>query len=119
MSEIYSKKHIATALACAKDINLKIEQGVYCFAQGPQYETPAEIKAMRILGGDAVGMSTVPEAVAANHANMNVLGISCITNMAAGMLNQPLSHKEVTETANRVREQFIKYVKSIIKNMEV
>lgn len=119
MCEVYSKKHIETAVKSAEEIGLSIERGIYCFAQGPQYETPAEIKAMRILGADAVGMSTVPEAVAANHAGMNTLGISCITNMAAGMLDKPLSHAEVMETTERVRDQFMKYVKTIIRNMEV
>lgn len=119
MCEVYSKKHIKTAQDCAKKLGMSVEKGIYCFAQGPQYETPAEIRAMRILGADAVGMSTVPEAVAANHANMNVLGISCITNMAAGMLDKPLSHKEVIETTERVREQFMKYVINIVRNMEV
>ena len=119
MCEVYCKKHIAMAEVCAEEIGLPIEKGVYCFAQGPQYETPAEIRAMRILGADAVGMSTVPEAVAANHAGMNVLGISCITNMAAGMLDKPLSHKEVMETTERVRTRFMKYVKTIIEKMEV
>lgn len=119
MSEIYSKKHIKTALECADEIGIKVEQGVYCFAHGPQYETPVEIRAMRMMGADAVGMSTVPEAVAANHAGMNVLGISCITNMAAGMLDQPLSHKEVIETTEKVKDQFMNYVKTIVKRMEV
>ena len=119
MSEVYSKKLIRVAEACAVETGLPIEKGVYCFAQGPQYETPAEIRAMRIIGADAVGMSTVPEAVAANHAGMNVLGISCITNMAAGMLDKPLSHKEVMETTERVRDQFIKYVKTIVRKLEV
>jgi len=119
MCEVYSKKHIAMAEACAEEIGLSVEKGIYCFAQGPQYETPAEIKAMRILGADAVGMSTVPEAVAANHAGMNVLGISCITNMAAGILDKPLSHAEVMETTERVRDQFMKYVKTIVEKMEV
>lgn len=119
MCEVYSLKHIKTAELCAGEIGLPIEKGIYCYAQGPQYETPAEIRAMRILGADAVGMSTVPEAVAANHAQMNVLGISCITNMAAGMLDKPLSHKEVMETTERVRDQFMEYVKTIISRMEV
>ena len=119
MCEVYSKKLRGIAKACAQEIGLPVEQGVYCYAQGPQYETPAEIRAMRILGADAVGMSTVPEAVAANHSGMNVLGISCITNMAAGMLDKPLSHKEVMETTERVRDQFMKYVKSIIEKLEV
>jgi len=119
MCEVYSKKHIKTAEDCAIKLGMSVEKGIYCYAQGPQYETPAEIRAMRILGADSVGMSTVPEAVAANHAGMNVLGISCITNMAAGILDKPLSHNEVIETTERVREQFIQYVINIVQNMEV
>jgi purine-nucleoside phosphorylase len=119
MCEVYSRKLRGLARVCAEDIGMPVEEGVYCFAQGPQYETPAEIRAMRILGADAVGMSTVPEAVAASHAGMNVLGISCITNMAAGMLDKPLSHKEVMETTERVRARFMEYVKTIIGRLEV
>ena len=119
MTEVYSKKLRGLAKVCAEEVGLPVEEGVYCYAQGPQYETPAEIRAMRIMGADAVGMSTVPEAVAANHAGMNVLGISCITNMAAGMLDKPLSHAEVMETTERVRGQFMEYVKTITGKMEV
>ncbi|MBN2558654.1 MAG: purine-nucleoside phosphorylase [Clostridia bacterium] len=119
MSEVYCRRHIAKAEECAAEMGMDIERGIYCYALGPQYETPAEIRAMRILGADAVGMSTVPEAVAANHAGMNVLGISCITNMAAGMVDKPLSHAEVMETTERVRGQFMEYIKRIVKKLEV
>ena len=81
---------------------------------GPMYETPAEIKMLRILGADAVGMSTVPEVIAANHIGMKILGISCITNMAAGILNKPLSHREVLETGKEVADNFKQLIKAIL-----
>jgi purine-nucleoside phosphorylase len=81
---------------------------------GPSYETPAEIRLLSRLGADAVGMSTVPEVIAANHMEMEVLGISCITNMAAGVLPQPLDHEEVIETTKRVKSKFIRLVKGIV-----
>lgn len=84
---------------------------------GPTYETPAEIRMIRTLGGDAVGMSTVPEVIVAAHANMKVLGISCLTNMAAGILEQPLSHDEVIEVAAQVKEQFIRLIKRILEKI--
>lgn len=84
---------------------------------GPCYETPAEIRMLRKLGADAVGMSTVPEVIAANHCGIKVLGISCITNMASGILDKPLSHVEVIETSNKVRDKFINLVTSIIKEI--
>ncbi len=84
---------------------------------GPTYETPAEVRLLRILGADAVGMSTVPEVIAANHMGVKVLGISCITNMAAGILDQPLNHKEVIETANRVKKDFKALIKAVIEKM--
>lgn len=98
-------------LATAGKMN--INEGVYAYLQGPNFETPAEIKALRTLGADAVGMSTVPEAIVARHCGIKVAGISCITNMAAGILDQPLSHEEVNETAALVRDQF----KELIKNL--
>lgn len=119
MTEIYNKDLIELAEECSKKLSIQVNKGVYCFAQGPQYETPAEIRAMRIFGADAVGMSTVPEAVAANHAGMKILGISCITNMAAGMTGQPLSHQEVIETSKMVRAEFLEYIKDITDKMEV
>jgi len=117
MSEAYSKKLIEKAKKTGKELKLKIKEGVYVATTGPSYETPAEVKMFRIVGADAVGMSTVPEVLAANHMSLEVFAISCITNMAAGVLDKKLSHDEVTETANRVRETFIKFISSFIKNI--
>ena len=116
-SRIYKKHLIDIAKESAKDIHLEIKEGVYLFNSGPTYETPAEVKMARVLGADAVGMSTVPEGITAAHANIEVLGISLITNMAAGILNQPLSHIEVVETANQVKNDFIALVKEIVKRI--
>lgn len=115
MSNAYSMRMINIAKKCSEKQGIKSKEGVYISFSGPSYETPAEIRAARILGADAVGMSTVPEVIAANHAKMEVLGISCITNMAAGVLYKPLSHEEVMSTAEAVKDKFIKLVKSIIK----
>ncbi len=114
MSEAYSKELRSVALDAASQLNLAVKQGVYLGNTGPTYETPAEIRLARTLGGDAVGMSTVPEVIVARHANVKVLGISCISNMAAGILDQPLTHDEVIETTEMVRENFLSYVKKII-----
>lgn len=102
-------------LATAGKMN--INEGVYAYLQGPNFETPAEIKALRTLGADAVGMSTVPEAIVARHCGIKVAGISCITNMAAGILDQPLSHEEVNETAALVREQFKELIKNLVMDL--
>ncbi|KAB3532525.1 purine-nucleoside phosphorylase [Alkaliphilus pronyensis] len=117
MSNAYDKELIKLAEAVASNIGLKVQKGVYTFFSGPTYETPAEIKMAEVLGSDAVGMSTVPEVMAAVHGKMRVLGISCISNMAAGILPQPLSHEEVIETTQRVKEQFKTYIKEILKNL--
>jgi purine-nucleoside phosphorylase len=93
---------------------LPIRHGVYIAVHGPSYETPAEIRAFRTLGADAVGMSTVPEAIVARQMRMDVLGISCISNMAAGVLPQPLNHEEVMETTRRVRQEFSALLEGII-----
>ena len=105
MSEPYSKDCIAAIEAAAARLKYPLRSGVYVGLRGPTYETPAEVKMIRILGGDAVGMSTVPEAIAARHLGMRVAGISCITNMAAGIEQKTLNHEEVTETAARVMDQ--------------
>ena len=114
MSEAYSLKLREAAKAVAAEQGLQLQEGVYIGLLGPSYETPAEIRMMRKLGADAVGMSTVPEVIVARHAGMNVLGISCISNMAAGILDQPLSHAEVMETGERVKDQFMQLVKGVI-----
>jgi purine-nucleoside phosphorylase len=114
MTEIYSKRLRDLAAEAAREIALPIEHGVYIAVHGPSYETPAEIRAFRGWGADAVGMSTAPEAIVARHMRMDVLGISCITNMAAGVLPQPLHHDEVMETAARVRGQFIALLEGVI-----
>jgi len=117
MSEVYSKRLRAIADESAKSIPLPIEHGVYVALTGPSYETPAEIRAFRTWGADAVGMSTAPEAIVARHMKMEVLGISCITNMAAGVLPQPLHHDEVMETAQRVKGQFIALLQGIVERL--
>jgi purine-nucleoside phosphorylase len=117
MSEVYSKRlrGIADEAARAKDV--PVSHGVYVAVHGPSYETPAEIRCFRTIGADAVGMSTVPEAIAARHMGLDVLGISCITNMAAGVLPQPLVHDEVMETARRVRGSFIALIEGILERV--
>jgi purine-nucleoside phosphorylase len=117
MSEAYSKELRELAKEKALQLNLNIKEGVYVAFTGPTYETPAEIRAFRILGADAVGMSTVPEVIVARHSGLEVLGISCITNMAAGILDQPLSHEEVIETTERVKANFLMYVKELVKTI--
>jgi purine-nucleoside phosphorylase len=114
MSEVYSRRLRGIADEAARATGVGVTHGVYVAVHGPSYETPAEIRAFRTLGADAVGMSTVPEAIAARHAGLEVLGISCITNMAAGVLPQPLVHDEVMETARRVRGSFIALLEAII-----
>ncbi|AXI09398.1 purine-nucleoside phosphorylase [Oceanobacillus sp. 143] len=117
MSRCYDQSYIEHAEQCAKELNLTIRKGVYVGNTGPSYETPAEIRMLRILGGDAVGMSTVPEVIVANHAKIRVLGISCISNMAAGILEQPLTHTEVIDTTNKVREDFLQFIKKVIHTL--
>lgn len=117
MSTAYDKEFQQLAIKVAADLNITIQQGVYLGLTGPTYETPAEIRMIRTLGGDAVGMSTVPEVIVANHSSMRVLGISCITNMAAGILDQPLNHEEVIETTEKVKSTFLLYVKELVKSL--
>jgi purine-nucleoside phosphorylase len=117
MSESYDNKLREMTKNTAKNLNIKLQEGVYVGNTGPSYETPAEVRALRTIGGDAVGMSTVPEVIVAKHAGLKVLGISCISNMAAGILDQPLSHDEVIETTEKVRVNFLNLVKSIIENI--
>ena len=115
MSEVYNKELREIIREAAKNVKVSIQQGVYMQLTGPNYETPAEIRMCRTMGGDAAGMSTACEAMAANHMGMDVCGISCITNMAAGMSAQPLDHKEVQETADRVAADFKKLVTETIR----
>lgn len=113
-SRAYDKELISKVKEVANKNNIKLKEGIYTFFSGPTYETPAEVRLARIIGGDAVGMSTVPEVIVAVHSGIKVIGISCITNMAAGILDQPLSHEEVVETASNVKSTFINLVKNIV-----
>ncbi|SER46650.1 purine-nucleoside phosphorylase [Salipaludibacillus aurantiacus] len=118
MSQAYTEELISLAEEAAQKLNLEVTKGVYVGNTGPVYETPAEVRMLRTLGGDAVGMSTVPEVIVARHSNMKVLGISCISNMAAGILDQPLTHDEVIETTDKVRADFLQFVKAIVAKMQ-
>lgn len=117
MSTIYDKEYIEIASNCAKELAIRLQTGVYAGNSGPTYETPQEIKMLRTLGGDAVGMSTVPEAIVGAHTNLRILGISCISNMASGILDEPLSHDEVIDTTKRVEKSFINLVHHIIDEL--
>ncbi len=114
MSEVYSVRLRRIADRAAAALGQQLPHGVYVALLGPSYETPAEIRYLRTIGADAVGMSTVPEAIAARHMGIEVLGISCITNMAAGVLPKPLDHDEVMATARRVRGQFVALLEGIL-----
>lgn len=114
MSEPYEKSLRLMARNIAIALGIDIKEGIYAFSQGPMYETPAEISALRLVGADAVGMSTVPEVITARHSGMRVLGISCITNMAAGISGKPLQHEEVMASAKGIEQKFIMLVKRII-----
>lgn len=117
MSESYNKDLRNKVLAAGKELGLDLKQGVYTMLSGPTYETPAEIRMVRILGGDTVGMSTVPEVIVSNHSGIKTVGISCITNMAAGILDQPLSHEEVMETSTKVKNDFINLMNKIVETI--
>lgn len=117
MSDIYKKDLQEIIRKTALDLGIKLQEGVYIQLTGPNFETPAEVRMCRALGADAAGMSTAAEAVAANHMGMKVCGISCITNLGCGMLDQPLSHEEVQETADRVAIDFKKLVTQSIINI--
>ncbi|MDQ0150233.1 purine-nucleoside phosphorylase [Eubacterium multiforme] len=114
MSTAYKPYLREIAKNTAKDLGIEVKEGVYTMFSGPTYETPAEIRMVRVLGGDAVGMSTAPEVIVANHSGIDVLGISCLTNMAAGILAQPLNHEEVIETSKKVKSSFMKLTREII-----
>ncbi|MFZ5470607.1 MAG: purine-nucleoside phosphorylase [Myxococcota bacterium] len=108
MSTAYDPGLTARLFEAARELGIDLKRGVYAILSGPSYETPAEIRALRVLGADAVGMSTVPEVIAAAHMGVKVAGISCLTNLAAGIGDKPLTHEEVAQTADRVRDVFIR-----------
>lgn len=117
MSEVYKKELRNIVLNSAAACNIELKQGVYLAMSGPSYETPMEVKMANIIGADAVGMSTAPEAIVANYCGMNVIGLSCITNYAAGVTEKKLEHKEVIETANKVEKKFKTLIKTIIRDI--
>jgi len=114
MSTAYDKRFREMAVGQGNRLGIGIDEGVYAALAGPSYETPAEIRYLRTIGADLVGMSTVPEVIAARHSEVRVLGISCVTNAAAGILDQPLNHREVLETAARVKGDFVALLKAIL-----
>ncbi len=115
LSDAYHRDWRKRALVIAADLGISPQEGVYAAMSGPNYESPAEIRFLRSSGADMVGMSTVPEVIVANHGGMQVLGISCVTNMAAGILDQSLSHQEVMDTAGRIEKQFVQFVQALVK----
>ncbi|MGZ4122621.1 MAG: purine-nucleoside phosphorylase [Tumebacillaceae bacterium] len=117
VSNGYNRELRGMAKGVAERLGISLREGVYVGVSGPSYETPAEIRMFRILGGHAVGMSTVPEVIVANHCGLKVIGITCISNMAAGILDQPLSHEEVMETTEMAKANFINLVKEIVKEL--
>jgi len=117
MSEAYSKAYRETARAVARELNITVTEGVYAAMLGPSYETPAEIRYLRTIGADVVGMSTVLEAIVANHMGMKVLGVSCVTNMAAGILPQKIHHEEVLETGAQVRDTLVRFLKALLPRL--
>ena len=117
MTEAYSKAYRATAHKVAQDLGYKLQEGVYAALTGPSYETPAEIRYLKAIGADLVGMSTVPEVIVANHMGIKVLGISVVTNLAAGISKEKLSHKEVLETGEEVRGMLVKFLKAVLPKL--
>jgi purine-nucleoside phosphorylase len=114
MTEAYSKAYREIVLSASRNLGKTIYQGVYAGLLGPSYETPAEIRYLRTIGADLVGMSTIPEVIAARHMGIKVLAISCVTNMAAGILDQPINHEEVLATGERVRGDFVALLKAVL-----
>jgi len=117
MSDAYTLQFRRIAKSVGADLAISLTEGVYAAMLGPSYETPAEIRMLRILGADVVGMSTVPEVIVANHMSMKVLGISCVTNMAAGILPQKINHEEVLETGAMVRETLVRLLKGLLPRL--
>ena len=118
MSAAYDKRFREMTVGQGNRLGIGIDEGVYAALAGPSYETPAEIRYLRTIGADLVGMSTAPEVIAARHGDMRVLGISCVTNAAAGILDQPLNHREVLETAARVKGDFVALLKAVLPRIE-
>ena len=114
MDEAYDKDLRKIAISCAKESGINVHSGVYAYMKGPQFETPAEIRALRVLGADAVGMSTVPETIACVHAGVKVLGISCLSNLAAGMSEKKLSHEDVNSIENVISSKFGDWMEAIV-----
>ena len=119
MSEAYSKAWRETAGQVAAGLGIPLPEGVYAALLGPSYETPAEIRFLRAIGADLVGMSTVPEVIAANHMGLKALAISCVTNMAAGILPRKIDHQEVLETGRQVRDTLVRLLKALLPRLEV
>ena len=117
MSAAYSPELQVLAEETAGELGIELKKGVYAMMSGPNYETPAEIRALRVLGADAVGMSTVPEVLVAAHCGMRVLGISCISNMAAGLQQEALTHQEVQETGSMVKDKFQALLWSVLEKL--
>ncbi len=115
MTEAYDRRLIELMTGILEKKSIRYHKGVYCGVSGPTYETPAEVRFLQLIGGKAVGMSTVPESIAANHLGLRVFGISCITNMASGLSQQKLSHAEVTDTAKKVEKQFSECMKEFVE----
>ncbi|MBI4907177.1 MAG: purine-nucleoside phosphorylase [Acidobacteria bacterium] len=118
MSDAYCEQYRFAAKQVAAEQHITLAEGVYAALSGPSYETPAEIRYLRTIGADLVGMSTVPEVIVANHMGMKVLAISCVTNMAAGILPQKINHEEVLETGTRVRETLVRYLEALLPRLE-
>lgn len=119
MTAAYDKRFRELTLAEGRLLGINLGEGVYAAVAGPSYETPAEVRYLRNIGADLVGMSTVPEVIAARHSGLRVLGISCVTNAAAGVLDQPLDHKDVLETAERMKGQFTGLLRAVIPDLEL
>ena len=117
MSEVYTPEYVNLVKKVGQDIGIELQEGVYMALSGPSYETPAEVRMARIIGADAVGMSTVPEAMVAAWAGMKVIGLSCICNSAAGVSTVGLSHEDVIKAANKAKDKFKKLVKEVIKRL--
>lgn len=117
MTYAYSERLRKIAILCAKKLRINLQKGVYAAMHGPTYETPAEIRYLRTIGADAVGMSTVPEVIVANHMGVEVLGFSAITNMAAGIEKVRLSHSDVSDVAEKIKDKFFKLIAEVVKNL--